>query len=49
MRTVENADKIIVLSDGYVAEEGTPKSLFKKNGIYSNMVKLQTESMDWSL
>ncbi|GAA0783543.1 ABC transporter ATP-binding protein [Hathewaya limosa] len=49
MRTVENADKIIVLSDGYVAEKGTPKSLFKKNGIYSNMVKLQTESMDWSL
>lgn len=49
MRTVENADKIIVLSDGYVAGEGTPKSLFKKNGIYSNMVKLQTESMDWSL
>lgn len=49
MRTVENADKIIVLSDGYVVEEGTPKFLFKKNGIYSNMVKLQTESMDWSL
>lgn len=30
MRTVENADKVVVLADGYVAEQGTPDELFKK-------------------
>ncbi len=44
MRTVENVDKIVVLSDGTVAEMGTPEELMKRNGIYSRMVKLQAES-----
>ncbi len=49
MRTVENADKIVVLSDGTVAEMGTPAELAKKNGIFARMVKLQTESQYWAL
>lgn len=49
MRTVTGADKIVVLSDGMVAEEGTPEELHQKNGIYSRMVKLQTESQNWVL
>ncbi len=49
MRTVENADKIVVLSDGTVAEMGTPAELVKKNGIFARMVKLQTESQNWML
>lgn len=49
MRTVAGADKIIVLADGVVAEEGTPDLLLKKNGIYTRMVKLQTESQNWAL
>ncbi|MDU7250819.1 MAG: ABC transporter ATP-binding protein [Clostridium sp.] len=49
MRTVENADKVVVLADGYVAEQGTPDELFKKDGLYKHMVQLQSESMDWSL
>ena len=44
MRTVAGADKIVVLSDGTVAEEGSPKELAEKNGVYANMVKLQTEN-----
>ena len=44
MRTVAGADKIVVLSDGTVAEEGSPKDLEEKNGVYAHMVKLQTES-----
>ena len=43
------ADKIVVLSDGTVAEEGSPKDLEEKNGIYAHMVKLQTESQNWKL
>lgn len=49
MRTVAGADKIVVLSEGSVAEEGTPEELLKQNGIFSRMVKLQTESQNWSL
>ncbi len=49
MRTVAGADKIVVLSDGTVAEEGSPKNLAEKNGVYAHMVKLQTESQNWQL
>lgn len=49
MRTVAGADKIVVLSDGLVAEEGTPDELYQRNGIYARMVKLQTESQNWVL
>ena len=49
MRTVAGADKIVVLSDGTVAEEGSPKDLAEKNGVYAHMVKLQTESQNWKL
>lgn len=49
LRTVAGADKIVVLSDGRVAEQGKPEELYQKNGIYSHMVKLQTESQNWTL
>lgn len=49
MRTVADADKIVVLKDGVVAESGSPAELEKKNGIYSNMVKTQLLATGWSL
>ncbi len=49
MRTVENASKIVVLSGGTVAETGTPEELMKKNGTFARMVRLQTESQNWTL
>lgn len=49
MRTVEAADKIIVLADGRVAEEGTPAELMDKNGLYRRMVELQRQSSAWKL
>ena len=49
MRTVAGADKIVVLKDGVVAEQGSPNELIKKNSIYANMVTLQTESQNWSI
>jgi len=42
MRTIANADKIIVLDDGSVAEIGTPLELKKQNGIFTQMVERQT-------
>lgn len=49
MRTVENANKIVVLSGGTVAEMGTPEELMKQGGAFARMVKLQTESQNWTL
>lgn len=49
MRTVAGADKIVVLKDGHVAEEGTPQSLLNKNGIFKHMVDLQTQSQNWTI
>lgn len=49
MRTVEAADKIIVLADGRVAEEGAPADLMKKKGLYHHMVELQRQSAGWKL
>ncbi len=49
MRTVENADKIVVLSGGTVAEMGTPAELMKQGGVFARMVNLQTESQNWTL
>ncbi len=49
MRTVAGADKIVVLADGVVAEQGTPGELYKKNGIYTRMVDLQSASGKWKI
>lgn len=49
MRTVMGADKVVVLSDGKVAEMGAPNALIKTNGIFRHMVELQRESQEWSL
>lgn len=49
MRTIENADKIIVLSNGTVAESGTPNELMNKNALFRHMVELQTASQNWTI
>lgn len=49
MRTVEAADKIVVLADGKVAEEGSPQELMEKGGLFRRMVELQRQSAKWQL
>ena len=49
MRTVSSADKIVVLKDGAVAEQGSPAQLLHEGGVFAHMVQLQTESQGWSL
>lgn len=49
MRTVAGADKIVVLADGVVAEQGVPSELYKKNSIYARMVDLQSASGKWKI
>ena len=49
MRTVEGADKLVLLSDGKVAEQGSPEELLAKGGIYAKMCKLQQQSGEWRI
>ena len=49
MRTVSSADKIVVLKDGTVAEQGSPAQLLHDGGIFDHMVQLQIKSQGWSL
>ena len=49
MRTVSGADKVVVLSNGTVAEQGTLEKLMNTGKIYPHMVKLQMISGDWGI
>ena len=49
MRTVAGADKIVVLKDGVVAEQGSPAELYAQNGLYTHMANLQTDSQNWTI
>ena len=49
MRTVAGADKIVVLSDGIVAEQGAPEELLNKNGIFKRMADLQLQGQNWTV
>ncbi len=49
MRTVEGADKLVLLKDGKVAEQGSPKKLLAKDGIYAKMCQLQQQSGEWRI
>ena len=50
MRTVSGADKIVVLSGGTIAEEGSPKDLLaQKDSAFHRMAQLQTASATWSI
>ena len=49
MRTVLSADKIVVLRDGRVAEQGSPEELLAAGGEFTRMVGLQRESAGWRL
>ena len=49
MRTVAGADKIVVLADGVVAEQGAPQELYAQNGLYTHMADLQTGTQNWTI
>ena len=49
LRTIARADKIIVLDEGCVVEEGTHDTLIEKNGLYHRLYSIQQESTGWSV
>lgn len=49
LRTVAGANKIVVLSEGKVAQQGAPDELIKRGGIFKEMAELQNKAQNWSL
>lgn len=49
MRTIEDADKVVVLKDGKVEEQGRPEDLRAESGTFDHMVRLQRMSGDWAI
>ena len=47
MRTVDGVDRIVILKDGVVFEQGKPQDLKQQNGIYKHMVEMQMQSHNW--
>jgi len=46
LSTIRDADRIIVLKDGVVAEQGTNDELIAKNGVYAELHRIQYETPD---
>ena len=49
MRTIANADKIVVLDEGKIVEQGSPDELLENNGLFKKMVDLQNLSGEWKI
>ena len=44
LSTIKNADEILVLEDGKIAEQGTHSELIEEGGIYARMYRIQSEA-----
>jgi len=49
LSTVRNADQIVVLADGKIAEAGKHKDLIKRNGLYKEFLQVRKQAVGWSL
>lgn len=49
LRTVVDADQILVLDDGKLVEYGTHNELMKKKGVYQKLYHIQQESLGWTI
>ena len=49
LNTIQNADQILVISDGQISQHGTHEELLKQHGIYQDFVHIRMNSAGWSL
>lgn len=49
LKTIRNADKIIVLEDGHIAEQGTHDELLRNQGLYHKLWSIQEKTIGWKL
>ena len=47
LNTIMNADQIIVISDGRIAEKGTHERLIAENGLYTRFIEARSSSQGW--
>ena len=49
LSTIQQSDRIVVLSEGRVAESGRHKDLLARNGLYNRMWRIHTQTSEWGL
>lgn len=49
LKTVRNADQILVLSDGRIIQRGNHDGLMKEKGLYADFVNMKNRSIGWKL
>ena len=49
LKTVRNADQILVVDHGRIAQQGTHDSLMKEDGIYRRFVSERSEAASWKI
>ena len=49
LNTIQNADQILVISDGRISEQGTHDELMAKAGIYQDFINIRKKASGWSL
>ncbi|MCR5730775.1 MAG: ABC transporter ATP-binding protein/permease [Ruminococcus sp.] len=49
LKTVRNADQIVVIENGRIAQQGTHNALMQEDGIYRNFVESRREAASWRL
>ena len=49
LNTIQNADQILVISDGRISQHGTHEELMEQPGIYQDFVRIRMNSAGWSL
>lgn len=49
LKTIRNADQILVLKDGEIVERGNHEELIKNNGLYSDLINAKTKAESWKL
>ena len=49
LNTIQNADQILVIDNGQIAQQGTHEELLKQSGIYQDFVNIRKSAAGWSL
>ncbi|MDU7926888.1 MAG: ATP-binding cassette domain-containing protein, partial [Finegoldia magna] len=49
LKTIKNADQILVLKDGKIVERGNHEELIKNNGLYSDLINAKAKEESWRL
>ncbi|HFU6810383.1 TPA: ABC transporter ATP-binding protein [Streptococcus agalactiae] len=49
LKTIRNADQILVLKDGEIVERGNHEELIKNNGLYSDLINAKAKAESWKL